>query len=130
MISSKAVMATVILISGSVVQAESLDALRSELVFKGQKWQTVAPAMSQHEYKRAYRKNQRQVLKHVESYSHDALTAVGIPEMGVTLMNSAAAFAVTDNVRFSLNKSKTLGLGIKDASEGDRTLYFGVKFDW
>jgi len=123
-------MATVILISGSVVQAESLDAFRSELVFKGQKWRSVAPEMSQQEYKRAYRKNQRQVLKHVKSYSHDALTAVGVPEMGVTLVNSAAAFAVTDDVRFSLNRSKTLGLGVKDASEGDRTLYFGIKLDW
>lgn len=65
----------------------------------------------------------------MESYSKNAFGLIGIPEQGVNLMGAAHGVAI-NGARLNLNKSKTLGLELKDVGNSDRTLYFGVNLNW
>ena len=92
-------------------------------------WRTVDAAMSSEEYEAAYRRNLRLVRNTLKSYSKDALTSMGVPEVGVNFMSAAVGLAMHD-ARFHLNESKTLALELKDVANDDRTLFLGVKVDW
>jgi hypothetical protein len=92
-------------------------------------WLTVDANMSSEEYEVAYRRNLRLVRNTLKSYSKDALTSMGVPEVGINFMSAAVGLAVHD-ARFHLNESKTLALELKDVANDDRTLFLGVKVDW
>jgi len=93
-------------------------------------WQTVSGNMSAGEYRNSYRHNQRIVRDFVKSYSEGTLTSIGVPKPGVRLMGAAAGLAVGQDARLYLNDSKIMALELKDATEDDRAVFFGIKLDW
>ena len=86
--------------------------------------------MSAGEYKGSYRHNQRIVRDFVKSYSESTLSSIGIPKTGVKLMGAAAGLAAGQDARLYLNKSKIMALELRDATENDRAVFFGIKMDW
>ena len=86
--------------------------------------------MSAGEYKGSYRHNQRIVRDFVKSYSDSTLTSMGIPKTGGKLMGAAAGLAAGQDARLYLNKSKIMAIEVKDATENDRAVFFGIKMDW
>jgi hypothetical protein len=86
--------------------------------------------MSEGEYRSSYRHNQRIVRDFVKSYSESALTSIGVPESGVKFMGAAAGMAAGQDARLYLHDSKIMALELKDATEDDRAVFFGIKFDW
>ncbi len=93
-------------------------------------WQSVNADMSPGEYRASYRHNQRIIRDFVESHSKNALTSIGVPKSGVKLMGAAAGLAAGQDAKFYLNKSKLMALEVKDATDDDRALFFGIKLDW
>ena len=93
-------------------------------------WQTVNGEMSEGEYRSSYRHNQRIVRDFVKSYSENTLTSMGVPKSGVKLMGVAAGLAAGQDAKLYLNKSKFMALELKDATEDDRAVFFGIKLDW
>ena len=93
-------------------------------------WQSVSGDMSEGEYRNSYRHNQRIVRKFVKSYSESTLASIGIPESGVKFMGAAAGLAAGQDARLYLNDSKIMALELKDATEDDRAVFFGIKIDW
>ena len=91
---------------------------------------SVNATMTADEYKRAYRSNQRQILKFVESYSESTLMSLGIPKMGVEALGAVAGAAVTQEATVYLNSSKSLAIDIKDAAQDDRAIFFAIKHEW
>jgi hypothetical protein len=92
-------------------------------------WRTVDANMSSDEYETAYRRNLRLVRNTLKAYSKDALTSIGIPEVGINFVSAAVGLAVHDT-RFHLNKSKTLALELKDVADDGRSLFLGFKVNW
>ncbi len=90
----------------------------------------VDATMGEHEYRQAYRNNRGRIQNFIEDYSESSLTALGIPRRGVHVIGAVAAAAVTQDATFYVNKSKFLAVGIKNAAEQDRAVFFGVKVDW
>ena len=86
--------------------------------------------MSEGEYRSSYRHNQRIVRDFVKSYSENTLTSMGVPKSGVKLMGVAAGLAAGQDAKLYLNKSKFMALELKDATEDDRAVFFGIKLDW
>ena len=93
-------------------------------------WQTVNGDMSPGEYRNSYRHNRRIVRDFVESYSESALTSIGMPKSGIKLMGAAAGLAAGQDAKLYLNKSKLMAIELKDATEDDRAVFFGIKLDW
>jgi len=93
-------------------------------------WQIVSGDMSEGDYRNSYRHNQRIVRDFVKSYSHSALTSIGIPKTGVKLMGAAVGLVAGQDVKLYLNKSKIMALELRDATEDDRAVFFGIKMDW
>ncbi len=86
--------------------------------------------MTADEYKQAYRSNQRQILKYIESYSESTLMAIGIPKKGVAALGAVAGAAVTQEATVYLNSSKSLAIDIKDAAQDNRAIFFAIKHEW
>lgn len=93
-------------------------------------WQSVSDDMSEGDYRNSYRHNQRIVRDFVRSYSESTLTSIGVPKTGVKLMGAAAGLAAGRDARLYLNKSKIMALELRDATEDDRAVFFGIKMDW
>ena len=85
--------------------------------------------MSTREYEETYSRNRRFVGDPLGSYSKPTLGFIGTPRQSVNLMGAALGMVI-NGARLNLNKSKTLALELKDVSDSDRTLYFGVNLDW
>jgi hypothetical protein len=85
--------------------------------------------MSNQKYEETYSKNRRFVTNTLGSYSKHALELIGIPEQSINLMGAAVGMAI-NGTSLNLNKRVSLGLKLKDASDSDRTFYFGVKLKW
>lgn len=92
-------------------------------------WRAIDREMSRQEYKDAYRKNRRILVKSVSNYMEQQFTALGVPEMGVSLAAKTIGFAVS-GAKINLNESKTMALEVRDVTQEDRGVYFKVKFDW
>lgn len=86
--------------------------------------------MSASEYKGSYRHNKRIVRDFVKSYSESTLSSIGVPKTGVKLMGAAAGLAAGQDAKLYLNKSKIMALELKDATQDDRAVFFGIKMDW
>jgi hypothetical protein len=86
--------------------------------------------MSTGDYRHSYRHNRRIVRDFVKSYSESTLTSIGVPKTGVKLMGAAAGVAAGQDAKLYLNKSKIMALELKDATEDDRAVFFGIKLDW
>ena len=86
--------------------------------------------MSEGDYRKSYRHNQRIVRDFVKSYSESTLASIGVPKTGVKLMGAAAGLAAGQDAKLYLNDSKIMALELKDATENDRAVFFGIKFDW
>ena len=93
-------------------------------------WQVVNGDMSSSEYRNAYRHNRRIVRDYFESYAESTLTSIGLPKSGVQYLSAAAGLAAGQDARFHLYDSKIIALEIKDTTEDDRAVYFGIKIDW
>ena len=50
--------------------------------------------------------------------------------MGVKLMGAAAGLAAGQDAKLYLNKSNIMALELKDATEDDRAVFFGIKMNW
>jgi len=93
-------------------------------------WQSVSGDMSTGDYRNSYRHNRRIVRNFVKSYSESTLSSIGIPKTGVKVMGAAAGLAVGQDARLYLNESKIMALELRDATENDRAVFFGIKMDW
>jgi hypothetical protein len=86
--------------------------------------------MSAGDYRNSYRHNQRIVRDFFKSYSESTLTSIGISKTGVKFMGAAAGMAAGQDARLYLNKSKIMAIEVKDATENDRAVFFGINMDW
>ena len=93
-------------------------------------WQSVSGDMSASEYRQSYRHNQRIVRDFVKNYSESTLTSMGVPKTGVRVLGAAAGLAAGKDARLYLNDSKIMALELRDATEDDRALFFGISLDW
>lgn len=94
------------------------------------RWHAFDPAMSDQDYERTYRDNQRFLRKSVTTYSEEKLMAIGVPKSGVKLMGAAAGLAAGADARFRLGESNLFAVEFKDATEKDRAVFFGIKKEW
>jgi hypothetical protein len=93
-------------------------------------WQSVNGDMTASEYRQSYRHNQRIVRDFVKNYSESTLTSMGVPKTGVKVLGAAAGLAAGKDARLYLNDSKIMALELRDATEDDRALFFGISLDW
>jgi hypothetical protein len=105
--------------------AESMDRESAQ-----HEWQSVNGDMTASEYRQAYRHNQRMVRDFVKNYSESTLTSMGVPKTGVKVLGAAAGLAAGKDARLYLNDSKIMALELRDATEDDRALFFGISLDW
>jgi len=85
--------------------------------------------MPTREYEETYSRSRIFVNDTLSSNSKHAPGSSGIHEHSVNLIVDALGMVI-NGARLNLNKSKTLALELKDVSDSDRTLYFGVNLDW
>jgi len=93
-------------------------------------WQTYSTDLSDQEYRRISRHNQRRIRNFVKSYSENTLLSMGVPETGIKVMGVAAALAANRNTTLYLNKSHFLALEFKDVANDNRTMFLGFKKKW
>ena len=129
MIRTITVVSAFLLATSLIVYAEDRESSLLNLGYKHQRLQRTDMDASIQEYEEAYGRNRRFVSSTLGSYSKHTLEVIGIPEQGVNLMGAALGMAI-NGAKLNLNKSKTLALELKDVSDSDRTLYFGVNLDW
>lgn len=118
-----------LLAASSAVCAQDRSIFLNERAVERQQWRTVDRTMSPEEYETAYRRNLRVVRATLKSYSKQAFASIGVPDAGIEFMGAAVGLAVRD-ARFHLNKSKTLGLELKNVTDDDRTLFLGIRTGW
>ena len=126
----KTILSLSLLVLSAGTQAETLT-LNVPQLYEVQRsqWRAVDTEMSREEYKNAYRKNRRILVKTVSNYLERQFTALGVPEMGVNLAAKTIGFAVS-GAKINLNESKTMALELRDVTQEDRGVYFRVKLDW
>jgi hypothetical protein len=130
MIRTITIVSAFLLATISVAHAEDRESSLPDLGFKSHEYQhSVDMTMSLQEYEGMYSRNQKVVLNNLRSYSENALVSIGISRQSINLMGAALGLAFSDP-KLNLNKSKTLALEIKDASDSDRSFYLGVNLDW
>ena len=129
MIRAITVVSVILLAASSIVHAEDGESALLNWGYKQQHFQRADMNMSTREYEETYRRNRSFVGNTLGSYSIHTLGLIGIPEQGVNVMGAALGMVI-NGARLNLNKSKTLALELKDVSDSDRTLYFGVNLDW
>ena len=129
MIRAITVVSVILLAASSIVHAEDGESALLNWGYKQQHFQRADMNMSTREYEETYRRNRSFVGNTLGSYSLHTLGLIGIPEQGVNVMGAALGMVI-NGARLNLNKSKTLALELKDVSDSDRTLYFGVNLDW
>ena len=117
------------LVASSIVHAEDREPFFLKLGYKDNYMQRADRNLSAQEYEETYSRNRKTLSNNLESYSKNALGLIGIPEQGVNLIGVALDAAI-NGPRLNLNKSKTLGLELKDVGNSDRTIYFGINLDW
>jgi len=93
-------------------------------------WQTYSNDLSDQEYRKISRHNQRRIRNFVKSYSKNTLLSIGVPETGIKVMGVAAALAANRNTTLYLNKNHFLALEFKDVTNDNRAMFFGFKMDW
>lgn len=93
-------------------------------------WQTYSTDLSDQEYRRISRHNQRRVRNIVKSYSENTLLSMGVPESGVKFVGIAAGLAANRNATLYLNKNRFLALQFKDVINDNRAMFIGIKMDW
>ena len=118
-----------LLVTSSIVHAEEREPFLLKSGYKDERMQRADRNVSAQEYEETYSRNRKIFSDNLESYSKNALGLIGIPEQGANLMGVALGAAV-NGARLDLNKSKTLGLELKDVGNSDRTIYFGINLDW
>jgi hypothetical protein len=123
------VVSAMLLVTSSIVHAEEREPFLLKLGYKDERMQRADRNVSAQEYEETYSRNRKIFSDNLESYSKNALGLIGIPEQGANLMGVALGAAV-NGARLDLNKSKTLGLELKDVGNSDRTIYFGINLDW
>ena len=129
MIRAITVVSVILLATSSIVHAEDGESALLNWGYKQQHFQRADMNMSTREYEETYRRNRSFVGNTLGSYSIHTLGLIGIPEQGANVMGAALGMVI-NGARLNLNKSKTLALELKDVSDSDRTLYFGVNLDW
>jgi len=129
MIQTMIVVSAFLLATSSIVHAEDRDSSLLNWGYEHQHFQRADMNMSPREYEETYSRNRRFVSNTLGSYSKHTLGLIGIPEQGVKVMGAALGMVI-NGARLNLNKSKTLALELKDVSDSDRTLFFGVNLDW
>ena len=129
MIRAITVVSVILLAASSIVHAEDGESALLNWGYKQQHFQRADMNMSTREYEETYRRNRSFVGNTLGSYSKHTLGLIGIPKQGVNVMGAALGMVI-NGARLNLNKSKTLALELKDVSDSDRTLYFGVNLDW
>jgi hypothetical protein len=129
MIRTITVASAFVLATSSIVHAEDRESSLLNWGYKYQNFQRVDINMSNQKYEETYSKNRRFVTNTLGSYSKHALELIGIPEQSINLMGAAVGMAI-NGASLNLNKRVSLGLKLKDASDSDRTFYFGVKLKW
>ena len=129
MIRTITVVSVFFLATNSIVHAEDSDSSFLDWGYKHQHFQSADMNMSTREYEETYSRNRKFVSNNLRSYSKHKLGLIGIPEQSVDFMGAALGMVI-NGAKLNLNKSKTLALELKDVSDSDRTLYFGVNLDW
>lgn len=66
----------------------------------------------------------------VVDYLESKLVSLGIPQPAMTLTGAAVIFAVGQDAKLNLNKSKTMELQFKDMREEDRAILYRLKYSW
>lgn len=129
MIRTMLVVSVFFLATGSIIHAEDRESLLLNQGYKHQHVQRPDMNISTREYEETYSRSRIFVSDTLSSYSKHVPGSTGIPEQSVNLMGAALGMVI-NGARLNLNKSKTLALELKDVSDSDRTLYFGVNLDW
>jgi hypothetical protein len=120
---------TVLLATIPLARSEDADVSLPNLALENQSLHRIDTNTTPRKYDKICKENQRLVLKSLRSYSESALESLGMPQQGMGLV-SATLGLVFNEARLNLNKSKTLSLEIKDVTDSNPTVYFGVNLDW
>jgi hypothetical protein len=129
LIYQRIIISALLLLVSSALNAEERGALLLNLS-QGQEYlRSTDSSQSLQEYEQIATHNRKFVLRNLASYSEKALEMMGISEEGIDLMGTALGIAFT-NSKLHLNKSKSLVLQIKDATDSERTLQLGIELQW
>ena len=129
MIRTITVVLVFLLATSSIGHAEDRESSLLNRGYKYQQFQRPDMNMPTREYEETYSRSRIFVNDTLSSNSKHAPGSSGIHEHSVNLIVDALGMVI-NGARLNLNKSKTLALELKDVSDSDRTLYFGVNLDW
>ena len=121
MIHTSRILSTALVLMSSAQYAAGSDDIR---------WRNFDANMSDREYEDACRDNQRYIRKFLTAYSEGTLSSMGVPKAGVNFMGAAAGLATGQDAKFYLNDSKLFAVEVKDATQEDRGIFLGVRYDW
>ena len=129
MIRTITVVLVFLLATSSIGHAEDRESSLLNRGYKYQQFQRPDMNMPTREYEETYSRSRIFVNDTLSSNSKHAPGLSGIHEHSVNLIVDALGMVI-NGARLNLNKSKTLALELKDVSDSDRTIYFGVNLDW
>ena len=129
LIYQRIIISALILLVSSTVNAEERGTLFLNMSQDQEYFHSTDSSQSLQEYEEISTHNRKFVLRNLASYSEKALELMGISEEGIDLMGTAFGIAFT-NSKLHLNKSKSLVLQIKDATDTERTLQLGIELHW
>jgi hypothetical protein len=92
-------------------------------------WGDISLKMSPDSYEQASRRNQRNLKKTAQRLLGRTLTTLGVPNEGIALSGAAIGLA-TKGLKFNLNESKTLALGLNKVTSEKRGIYLNFKLAW
>jgi hypothetical protein len=118
-----------LLAAGNMAYAEDLDTRVVDIGTDRDQWQRFDPRMTSEDYMEISRNNLRMARRALTSYSHERLTSLWVPEMGINVLGTAIGLA-TSTARFHVNKSKTVAVEFDSLAEEERALTLKVKIDW
>lgn len=93
-------------------------------------WETYSTGLSDQEYRKICKFNQRRLRNSVTAYSESTLLSMGVPESGVKFVGIAAGLAANRDLTLYLNKSRFLTLEFRNVTKDKRSMFLGFKMDW
>ena len=126
----KTLLSILLLVTTVVVGAEERDKMGSATTSERSPWRTVNADMSPDEYRQTYQKNRRLLLRTFKSHATEALSSLGASKKSIGMLGAAAALALNQETKLSLNSSRTLAVHFNDMAQEERAVQIGYTLRW
>ncbi len=126
----KTLLSLLLLVMTAVVDAQERDTTGAQATPEHSSWRTVSVDMSPDEYKQVYRKNRRSLRRFFKSHATSSLASLGISETSIGMLGAAAALALDQDTKLSLNRSRTLAVHLSDMTQEERAVQIGYTLHW